>query len=117
MRLRPTLAAILTTAALALTACTTTTDPTPDTTVTITSQPDTVEDPATEAPTLDDDMTALVVDLSWQQQTETDKDAMCMGIAVGGPEWAAEQMQAGAGDSTVDWDRAAQLVEQKCAER
>jgi hypothetical protein len=62
-------------------------------------------------------MTALVVDLSWNQQSENDKDAMCFGIELGGPEWAAEQMRAGAGDSSVDWQRAAELVEAKCATR
>ncbi|WP_020116797.1 hypothetical protein [Streptomyces canus] len=109
MRLR--LIAALALTACALTACTTST-PEPDPTVTVTSQPDPVEQP-----TLTDDMTELVVDLSWEQQTKDDKDAMCLGIAVGGPEWAAEQMQQGAGDSSVDWNRAAELVEQKCAER
>ncbi|MFE3031551.1 hypothetical protein ACFXKY_07870 [Streptomyces canus] len=106
------LATALTLAALALTACTTTHTPAPDATITVTSQPDPVEQP-----TLTDDMTQLVVDLSWEQQTEDDKDAMCQGITLYGPDWAAEQMQAGAGDSSVDWDRAAELVEQKCADR
>jgi len=112
MRLRPTLAAILTTAALALTACTTTDEPAPTHTVTV--QAPTPDDTGIA---LDDDMTQLVVDISWGQQTEDDKDAMCLGIGVYGAEWAAEQMQAGAGDDSVDWDRAAELVEQKCAER
>lgn len=111
--MNPRLAATVALIVLALTACTTT-EPAPDATatITITSQPD-----PTEAPTLTDDMTQLVVDISWEQQTEDDKDAMCMGIGLYGPGWAAEQMQAGAGDSSVDWQRAAELVEQKCAER
>ncbi len=98
-------------AALALTACTTTDQPTPAETVTVEAP---TPDPT---PTLDDDMTQLVVDLSWEQQTEDDRDAMCLGIAVGGPEWAADQMRQSAGDSVVDWDQAAVLVEQKCNER
>jgi hypothetical protein len=63
-------------------------------------------------------MTQTVVDLSWDQQTEADKNAMCGGIAMFGADWAAEQMQLGAGaDTGIDWDRAAQLVEVKCAQR
>jgi hypothetical protein len=100
-------------ALLALTACTTTHQPTATKTVTIQPTP---SEP-TPTPTLDDDMTQLVVDISWSQQTETDKDAMCLGLALQGPEWAAEQMATGAGDDTVDWDRAAELVQQKCDER
>ncbi|MFF7949113.1 hypothetical protein [Streptomyces griseorubiginosus] len=109
MRLRHITALAIT--ALALTACTSTDQPAPAETITIQAP---TPDPT---PTLDDDMTQLVVDLSWEQQTEDDKDAMCQGIALYGPDWAAEQMQQGAGDSVVDWDRAAELVEQKCAAR
>jgi hypothetical protein len=100
-------------ALLALTACTTTDQPTATHTVTIQPTP---SEP-TPTPTFDDDMTQLVVDISWSQQTETDKDAMCFGLALQGPEWAAEQMATGAGDDSVDWDRAAELVQQKCDER
>lgn len=105
-------AAVLTAALLALTACTNSDQPTAAETVSVEPTP---EQPAT--PTFDDDMTQLVVDLSWSQQNEDDKDAMCFGIALQGPEWAAEQMATGAGDDTVDWDRAAELVQQKCDER
>lgn len=101
-------------ALLALAACTTTHQPTASKTVTI---PAPTPSEATPTPTFDDDMTQLVVDISWSQQTETDKDAMCFGIALQGPEWAAEQMATGAGDDSVDWDRAAELVQQKCDER
>ena len=64
-------------------------------------------------------MTAAVVDLSWKQQTEEDKDAMCQSIALYGPGWAAQQMELGAATDIdgVDWDRAAELVAQKCATR
>jgi hypothetical protein len=62
-------------------------------------------------------MTQTVVDLSWAQQTEADKNAMCGGIAMFGTAWAAEQMRIGAGNESVDWDRAAVLVEAKCAQR
>jgi hypothetical protein len=110
MRLR----LILTTtiAALALTACTTTDQPAATRTVTVKPTPE-----PTPTPTFGDDMTALVVDLSWGQQSEDDKDAMCLGLALKGPKWAAEQMAAGAGDDSVDWQRAAELVEAKCATR
>ena len=110
MRLR--LILVTAVAALALTACSSNDQPAATQTVTVQPTPE-------PAPTLslDDDMTALVVDISWSQQTEDDKDAMCFGIELGGPKWAAEQMAAGAGDDSVDWQRAAELVEAKCADR
>jgi len=116
MNARHALAAILAAAALALTACTSAgpsdngdTSDNPATTTVIETTP--------AAPAADD-MTQTIVDLSWAQQTKADKDAMCMGIAAFGNDWAAEQMQAGAGDNTgIDWDKAAQLVEVKCAQR
>lgn len=110
MRLRHILAA-LATAAFTLTACTTPTAPAAeDTVTTVTTETETT-------PALDEDTTQLVVDLSWNQQTEQDRDAMCLGISLYGTGWAADQMHAGAGDESVDWDRAAELVEQKCNER
>ena len=110
MRLRPTLTTVLAAAALALTACTSTDTPAPTHTVT-------VQAPTPDPTPASDDMTQLVVDISWGQQSEDDKDAMCLGIGVYGTDWAADQMATGAGDDSVDWDRAAELVEQKCAER
>jgi ABC-type Fe3+-hydroxamate transport system substrate-binding protein len=113
MKICHALAAICAAAVLALTACTSagssdSSDAPAATTVIETT------DPAPAA----DDMTQTIVDLSWDQQTEADKDAMCTGIAAFGNDWAAEQMQAGAGDNTgIDWDQAAQLVEAKCAQR
>ncbi|MFE2311647.1 hypothetical protein ACFXC8_00350 [Streptomyces sp. NPDC059441] len=111
MSTRHTLAAILAAAVLTLTACT--------------STPASVDNPATTTVTetehatpSDDDMTQTVVDLSWDQQTDADKNAMCDGLALFGTEWGADQMRAGAGgDDSLDWDRAAVLVEQKCAQR
>jgi hypothetical protein len=105
MRLRQILP-VLAVLAFALTACTAPDAPAVEDTVT------TVTTPA-----IDEDTTQLVVDLSWQQQTEDDRDAMCLGISLYGTAWAADQMQLGAGDESVDWDRAAELVEQKCAQR
>ena len=108
MRLRhilPTLAVL----AFALTACTAPAAPAAEDTVTTVTTETT--------PAIDDDMTQLIVDLSWTQQTEDDRDAMRLGLAVYGTDWGAEQMRLGAGDESVDWDRAAELVEQKCAER
>lgn len=110
MRLR--YATVTAVALLALTACSSNDQPAAVETATVQPAPE-----PTPTPTFDDDMTALVVDLSWSQQTEDDKDAMCLGVGLYGPEWAAEQMAAGAGDDTVDWPRAAELVEQKCADR
>jgi hypothetical protein len=114
MNTRHALAAICAAAVLALTACTSagsrdSSDNPATTTITETET-------TPPAPT-DDDMTQLVVDMSWDQQTEADKNAMCGGIAMFGTAWAAEQMRIGAGNESVDWDRAAVLVEAKCAQR
>lgn len=107
MRLRPILTALAAATLLALTGCGST-ESTP------TTSTSTVEPTPGLTP---DDMTDLVVDLTWQQQTEDDKDAMCLGLAAYGTEWGAEQMRLGARDESVDWERAAVLVEQKCTER
>jgi predicted outer membrane protein len=115
MNTRHALAAICAAAVLALTACTSagSSDPTP------TPKPAAIDTTPAPDPAPDsEDMTQTIVDLSWDQQTEADKDAMCTGIAAFGNDWAAEQMQIGAGDNTgIDWDKAAQLVEAKCAQR
>jgi uncharacterized protein involved in copper resistance len=111
MNTRHALTAICAAAAFALTACTST----PDTSVDNPATTTVIE--TTDATPADDDMTQTVVDLSWDQQTEADKNAMCSGIAMFGSEWAAEQMRIGAGNESVDWDRAAVLVEAKCAQR
>ncbi|MFE2965524.1 hypothetical protein ACFXKC_17960 [Streptomyces sp. NPDC059340] len=114
MSTRHTLAAILAAAAFALTACTST----PDTSSSDDPATTTVIETTPAAPAPDsEDMTQTVVDLSWDQQTEADKNAMCGGIAMFGTEWAAEEMRAGAGNESVDWDRAAVLVQAKCAQR
>jgi hypothetical protein len=109
MKIRHALAAICAAAVLALTACTSA------------GSSDSSDNPATttviETTPAADDMTQTVVDLSWDQQTEADKDAMCFGLALYGTDWGAEQMRIGAGDDSVDWDQAAQLVEAKCAQR
>jgi hypothetical protein len=110
MSTRHALAAICTAAVLALTACTSagSSDPTPA------PQPAAID---TTTTTSSSDMTQAIVDLSWAQQTEDDKDAMCFGLALYGTDWGAEQMRIGAGNESVDWDKAAQLVEVKCAQR
>lgn len=112
MKIRHALAAICAAAVLALTACTSA------------GSSDSSDNPATtnviettDPAPAPDDMTQTIVDLSWAQQTEDDKDAMCFGLALYGTDWGAEQMRIGAGDESVDWDRAAQLVEVKCAQR
>jgi type IV pilus biogenesis protein CpaD/CtpE len=111
MNARHALAAILAAAVLGLTACTSST---PNTEPTPAAKPAAIETPA---PTPTEDMTQAIVDLSWAQQTEADKNAMCDGLALFGTEWGADQMRAGAGNESVDWDRAAVLVQQKCAQR
>jgi hypothetical protein len=111
MKIRHALAAILAAAVLALTACTSTT---PNTDPTPAPKPAAID---TTTTTSSDDMTQAIVDLSWAQQTESDKDAMCFGLALYGTDWGAKQMRIGAGNESVDWDQAAQLVEVKCAQR
>jgi uncharacterized protein involved in copper resistance len=112
MNTRHALAAIVAAAAFALTACTSTPDTSGDNPATTTV----IE--TTDATPTADDMTQTVVDLSWDQQTEADKNAMCGGLALFGTEWGADQMRAGAGyDDSLDWDRAAVLVEAKCTQR
>ncbi|MDX3759318.1 hypothetical protein [Streptomyces sp. AK02-04a] len=117
MNARHALATILTAAALGLTACTgaPSNDSPATSTVTETADTTTAPDPA-PAPA-SDDTTQAIVDYSWAQQTEDDKDAMCFGLALYGTSWGAKQMRIGAGDESVDWDRAAVLVQQKCAQR
>jgi hypothetical protein len=110
MNTRHVLAAIVAAAAFALTACTSTT---PNTDPTPAPKPAAIDTTTTSS----DDMTQAIVDLSWAQQTEDDKDAMCFGLALYGTDWGAEQMRIGAGNESVDWDRAAVLVEAKCAQR
>jgi hypothetical protein len=72
---------------------------------------------ATANDTSQDDTTAAIVDITWAQTSETDKDNMCAGIDLLGTDWAAEQMREGAGDDSVDWDQAAVLIQDKCALR
>jgi hypothetical protein len=109
MNTRHALAAICAAAVLALTACTSTT---PNTDPTPAPKPAAIDTTSSSS-----DMTQTVVDQSWDQQTEADKDAMCFGLALYGTDWGAEQMRIGAGNESVDWDKAAQLVEVKCAQR
>lgn len=109
MRLRHTAAVVLTAAALALTAaCSSDTGSTPSAPVTVTATPALTPDDTTDA----------AIDAAWAQQTEDDKAAMCYGIALMGPEWAAEQLADGSSNSAgLDWDRAAVLIQAKCADR
>lgn len=114
--MRPrTLLPALAVAVLGLTGCSSDHQAAPEVTVTAAPAPE----PTTAAPDRTTDMTAQLVDLSWEQQTEADKDAMCQSIQLYGPGWAAEQMELGAATDIdgIDWDQAAELVAQKCANR
>jgi hypothetical protein len=62
-------------------------------------------------------MTQAVVDLTWDNTSEVDKQSMCDGIDLFGTEWAADQLRDGAGDDSLDWDRAAVIIEGKCSDR
>lgn len=112
MRLRRTAAAILTAAALALTAaCSSDTTPAAGT-----SRAADINQPA---PALTpDDRTELVFNITWAQSSETDKDDLCAALALYGPDFAADEMQDGAGGSTdLDWDRMAELLGNECGAR
>lgn len=66
-----------------------------------------------------DPFTALVVQLSWEQQTSQDKQAMCSDISMYGVDWAASALEEG--DTTpykdtgmINWKRAAEMIEERC---
>lgn len=66
-----------------------------------------------------DPLTDLVVQLSWNEQAEGDKRAMCTSMSYFGVDWAARQLRAGAESSSydasgIDWDRAAEWVKERC---
>jgi hypothetical protein len=75
--------------------------------------------PSEQPPTVSDDVLTVIVDGVWDSTAESERDDLCMGIDLFGLEWTAEQMQTGATDKSiiVDWDKAAQLVAQKCDQR
>jgi hypothetical protein len=63
-------------------------------------------------------VTELSIGIAWEQYSESDKDLMCSGIDAFGTDWAAREMRKGGStDSGIDWDYAAQLVEEKCTAR
>lgn len=109
MRLRlllPTLTAGL----LALTACGSETTPPADATVTEPAPGLTPDDT--------DDLTDLTFQITWAQASEPEKDDLCTSLTLLGPEWAADEMQAGADSSTdLDWDRMTELLGDECALR
>lgn len=120
-----TIARILSAALLlgALTACGTSPAADHDTSRASADTTTSVEQPAaaddTSTGTADDsDMTDLVVDITWGQTTETDRDSLCDGITMFGTDWAAEQLRQGGGDDAgVDWSKAALILEDKCQTR
>lgn len=97
-----------------LTACGTGTPPAPSPAP---AAPASTVDDVTPEPVDTEDQTALIVDITWEGTSESDRDVLCAGIAAFGTRWAADRMRDGAGDESVDWDRAAVLVQQKCEQR
>lgn len=78
----------------------------------------------TPTPSMDEDMTELVTNLAWDEQSESEKDDMCFGIRVLGSEWAADRMRDSQSHRPeddvaweVDWDLAAEILADKCTER
>ncbi|MFD8777558.1 hypothetical protein [Streptomyces sp. NPDC059916] len=119
IRLRHALPAVLLLATL--TACGTTAPAATPATATVTATPavDSDTPPADDEDTTqtDADMTQAIVDLTWDSSSETEKQNMCDGIDLFGTEWAADQLREGGGDSGLDWDRAAEIIEGKCQQR
>lgn len=77
------------------------------------------EFPSEEAPPTGDTYMDLLVNLSWDQQTEADKQAMCDSIDLLGVAWAEGVLEeAGSAYGTqgevIDWADAAQKVADKC---
>lgn len=75
--------------------------------------------PAEESADTSDEYMDLLVNLSWDEQTDADKQAMCDSIEMLGTAWAAGVLEQGGaaygtrGDE-VDWDMAALLIADKC---
>lgn len=118
--MRKTLAiAVATLAAFALAGCSSS-PAEPEPAKTVTAAPSPTEAPEAAAPTADP-FTTLVVEMAWGQATEKDKDELCMGIDLFGPEGAADMMRDGTADDQstedVDWDLAVELMDQKCEAR
>jgi ABC-type Fe3+-hydroxamate transport system substrate-binding protein len=113
MKIRRITVALLAAAAFALTACGHSSPPASTSSATTTVAPEPTPTPELTP----DDMTDAIVDITWGQTSEADKDDLCAGIALLGTDWAAEQLAIGGGDDSLDWDRAAVLYEAKCNAR
>ncbi|MGW2938605.1 hypothetical protein ACWDA7_44140 [Streptomyces sp. NPDC001156] len=122
MRIRHAVAAVLTTAVLALTAACSSDTGTGTATATATA---TGQAPAAK-PAADTnrprpaqtDLTDLAFQITWDQDTESQKDDLCTALALYGPESAAKEMQTGAhGSTALDWDRFAELLGDRCDAR
>ena len=114
-RLALTTATLIT--ALTLTACGTNTDTsTDDDTSYSTPVTDTVDTTTPDpTPSLDKrDLTRMSIDITWDNSTPADQRNMCNGITLFGTDWAADELRRGAGDDSLDWDYAAQLIQGKC---
>jgi ABC-type glycerol-3-phosphate transport system substrate-binding protein len=115
------LVAIVAAAAIGLTACGTPAHkPAPAVTVTETATP--AAEPAVEDSESADaskrQITEIAIQMTWDDTSEADRDAMCGGIELLGTDWAADQLRSGGGtDATLDWDYAAELVADKCTNR
>lgn len=56
----------------------------------------------------------------WNNNTETEKDDLCMAVELFGPTEAANQLQVGAtadGELELDWDYMVELIEEECEAR
>lgn len=120
--MRHTLPAVLVTAtaAVLLAACSTPAEPAPSHTTTTLASPAAAPEPEgdTAAPSIDPHkLTELAVSVTWDSTSNQDKTSICDGIALFGPDWAAQQLQADSSDTSIDWDYAAALIQNDCQQR
>ena len=98
-----------------LTACTTTPD-----TSSNDDTPTAVTDDTSPTNAFD---TLTVIEATWNQKTDAERDTMCRGIDQFGTDWAAVALKAGAEKAdpdtanALDWDEAALILQQKCENR
>lgn len=59
------------------------------------------------------EITKLSVNMVWDGYDETQRDGLCLGIDLNGPDWFADQLQS----DNIDPDYAGELVADKCESR
>lgn len=113
-------AVLLVAVAALATACGHAAQATPEPQVTVTETAEPAPQPQPRPTVTGDPLTMLAVEIAWRSQTNSDKQTMCEGIAIFGKSFAAGALRQGLeqsdGDSDIDADLAASLLEQRCDE-